>query len=77
MRALCVLQRDDKLERGIQSRAEQRTKIQTQDRAGVFFYDSRSGCLGMGAKEKKRKDKKEKNKRGGAICCNTCLCELC
>lgn len=64
--ALCALQRDDKLKRAIQSWAVQRTQVQTQGIAGVFFLRQLSlqirvlECLGIGAKEKKTKEKKEK-----------------
>lgn len=79
MHALCVLQRDDKLKRGNQSWAVRRTKIQTRGIEGVFLQLSLQirvlVCLGMGAEEKRRKEGKERE--GGAVCCHTCVCELC
>lgn len=59
MGALCVLQRDDKLKRGIESRAVQRTKQQTQGIVRIFLQTRILECLGRRVKEKKgRKSKK-------------------
>lgn len=59
MCALCALQRDDKLKRGIESRAVQRTKQQRQGGACVFLQTRILESSGRRAKEKKgRKNKK-------------------
>lgn len=80
MRALCVLQRDDKLKRGIQSRAVQRTKRYTGD-SGCFSttqspHQSRDSWSVWAGEQKKRKEKKEKYERGGPFVV-TPVCELC
>lgn len=61
MCALCVLQRDDKLKRGIESRAAQRTKQRRQGGA-CFSADQDPGEFGQ---ESKRKEREEKQERGG------------
>lgn len=62
MCALCALQRDDKLKRGTESRAVQRTKQQRQGGACVFLQSRILESSGRRAKEKKGR----KNKKGRA-----------
>lgn len=76
MHALWALQRNDKIKRGSAELNITRDKnTDAGDIAGVFLQHSLQirvlECLGMGAKEKKRKERK-----GGAVCCLYQWCHL-
>lgn len=65
--ALCALQRDDKLKRAIQSWAVQRTQVQTQGIAGVFFSTTQSPDQGPGVLGHRSKRKENERKEGEVI----------